>query len=1690
MRKFLRIFLRVLAVIFLILVLILLFLNTPPGRNFIRKQAEQFLREKLQTTVVIGKLDYVLPQRISLGDVLLLDREQDTLLAAGSLSVKVRMLALLRNKLDIREVSLEAIQAHIYRKREDTVFNFNYIIEAFSGEEATPSPEEKDTAASGLEIVLKQLRLRDIRFRFDDYAGGSLFGLQLDTLDLSLKTVDLSNLLFEADGLLVAGLAADFIQDTSFLPVVADTIAQENTALGLAAENIELRRIRYTQQSRTDGFYMDVQAGKLLASPERIDLAGQEIAVKDLLLQNTSVTIQSDSRRQAPEEKEPAIPVVEEDAAMPWRILAGNIRLENIGFRMDDLGAARQKQGIDYAHLAVEGLSLHAQQIFFTTADTIAGIVKHLSCKEKNSGFHLEELKTHFAYHPQGAVLRQLYLKTPHTLLQDQLEISYKDLQSASNRPGTVRLNIQLKNSIAGMGDLLLFAPQLASQDFFRKNRTGRILLDTRISGTLASLNLEHVHISVPGNTFIKLKGTISGLPETEALRYALDVEEISTGRTDLNVFLPPSVSRTVRLPDRIRLRGRIAGNMEEYRPHLFVNTTDGDLSLQGFASLKKGKEAYEIALLTRRLDLAAILMDTSLGPVTLSVHATGQGIEPETMDAALHIGIRQAVYNRYAYRDITLEALAAHGIADIKMVSPDTNADIKLAATVDFRKEYPALKGQIQVDSVDLKELRFTEGEMRLRTTVALDFPELNPDYPRGHVYLAGSSVAIQGRNFFPDSFKIISAPVRDRNDILIEAGPLTGRISGGIPLTKTGTLVSAHFQKYYPLGDSAAISLASDTAAYALRPQDTLSVQAILVKTPLLTAFLPELTGLDTVRISAFAGPEALKFQTDIPQVTYGSNNISKGYLLAEGRGSRLTFNAGMQNLRSGKINLWYTNLNGQVSGGTVDAAVRLADADSATQFAIAAKIFQQQRAQVVQLKKGLVMDYDPWEVNENNRIVFSDSGFYVQDFLIRNGREQLQMNSIAPNSSSPIEMAIQNFDLVHLTNVISGDTLIAAGILNGKVTLQKRDSVPEVEADLKISRLAVFDDTLGDLSVKVKNEPGYMDVSALLAGNGNRIDLNGKYYLSPVAGQNFDMKFSLSPLNIKSLESFTDYQIRNSSGSIEGTLYITGNTTKPVITGSLKTRKISTNVAMLNSRFSLPDEEIRFNEEGISFRNFTIEDSSGNKAHISGKIDTRSFSNIGLDLRLRTNQWQAMHSTAKDNKEFYGDLFLTTNIQVKGTVTSPDVEGKIDILKGTDVTIAIPETQVGIQEREGIVEFVNVSSPEKYVKLSRQKDTLTEASITPPAGSEINLNITLDESATFSVIIDQSTGDFLKVKGKADLNTTIAPDGTVGLAGTYEIIDGSYQLNYNMIRRNFRIRSGSTIVFSGEPTDAETDITAVYEANVAPYDLVEKQIADPVQLVYYKQRLPFDVQMKLKGPLMKPQINFDIVLPESKTYRASSEVIDVVKGKLVDLRNNPSELNKQVFALIILNRFVAENPFESGAGGGIEGMARQSASRFISEQLNKFADGLIEGLELTMDLETSEDYTTGSKRNRTDLNIGASKNINDRLTVFVGNTFQLEGTKNTSSQASSLIPGNLTLDYDFTADKRYRMRVYRRNEEVGVRGFVVKTGASFIYTVNYNRFNELFVNRKKKREIRQEQRKQRTTDSTGSERTMKNP
>src|SRR4029078_786033 len=141
-------------------------IQIPAVQNFAKNKIVAYLENKIKTKVSIGTLRIAFPKQIVLKDVYFEDQHKDTLLAGKELRVDIALLKLLSNEVNVDYLELNGIRTNIYRIKPDTAFNFEYIVNAFIGEQQkTPTPTD---TTSTLKFHLNRIVLKDILTTFKD----------------------------------------------------------------------------------------------------------------------------------------------------------------------------------------------------------------------------------------------------------------------------------------------------------------------------------------------------------------------------------------------------------------------------------------------------------------------------------------------------------------------------------------------------------------------------------------------------------------------------------------------------------------------------------------------------------------------------------------------------------------------------------------------------------------------------------------------------------------------------------------------------------------------------------------------------------------------------------------------------------------------------------------------------------------------------------------------------------------------------------------------------------------------------------------------------------------------------------------------------------------------------------------------------------------------------------------------------------------------------------------------------------------------------------------------------------------------------------------------------------------------------------------------------------------------------------
>ncbi|MCU7551069.1 translocation/assembly module TamB domain-containing protein [Chitinophagaceae bacterium LB-8] len=1653
-QKVAKVLLKIVLFLFLLVVVLFLLIFTPPVQRFATTKVENFLQKKLGTEVEIGSISFSLTGRINLENIYFEDQKKDTLLSGGQIKANVTLSKLFNNEVEVKDLVLRDITAKIKRVLPDTTFNFQYIVDAFVTQQ-TAQPDTAQTAP--LKMALDKLTLANVAFTLNDMITGNDMFVKIGDLAARFDTIDPFSFHFDVPSLQVRDMVARIKQYKPLVepePISKDLAeASAPTPMNLNFGTIDLRRIDLNYANDISAFYTLLNIGQLKVDGKKIDLANNAIHLDEIVLNDSKSVIRLGKAPAAKVVKKEVKQEVAVQQQMGWKFLVDKINIDHNTFQFDDDNSPRLSSGMDYAHMHAEDLTLRAEN-FIMVPDSTGARITEGHMKEK-SGLQLEALKGDLLYAYNQSYLKNFYIKTPGTELKRGIVLEYASYDALMKQLSQTVMDVNIDHSYVQVKDILLFAPQLRSNPAF-KNPNDVWRLNMQASGTMNRLYVEALQFDGFQNTKIDASGTLASLTDPNQAGGTFTIRKLHTTRNDIATIAGPSLPKDqINLPETIDASGTLSGNASNLLTNLRINTSSGSATINGhFSNLTNPTSAtYNAQVRTSGLQLGKILRNPQMGSLTGTFTANGKGFTPDAMRTDFRGVINSLGFNNYQYHNISLKGNLNGSNYKVTTEANDPNADFSLTATGSYAAK-SSLKLDGFVDSIKTLPLNFTTQPLIFRGKITGDIPSLDPNNLEADVFITNALFVSDTSRLPLDTLHLVANKTDTGQYINLTSDIINAQLSGQYQLTELGTILQDNIQPYFSV---------APYRKTAVKPYN-IFFTADVIYDPILSVFVPGLTNMENIHATgSLSSGQGLQANISAPYILYSSNEINHALLNVATSDSGLMVTSTVDRLKSGSIHIYKVQLNAKALNNIIDFALGIDDKNGKDIYNLSGNISQPKTGDfIISLKpENLMLHYEPWTIAPNNSIALINNQIIANNFVMQKGDQQLSLQSASQTGAPPLDVRFTNFRISTITGFIQPDTLLANGIINGSITLRNLMQQPVFTSDLNISDLSFKQDTIGNIALKVNSEGNRYQTNATITGKGNDVSLTG--YFEPQGSNDIalDLDLAIRRIELAALQGISGGFIKSASGSINGDVSINGTTSKPLVQGKINFDSSKISTTLLGGPLRINNETVQISEKGIHFDKFTIRDSTNNELTMDGDMLTTNFINYNFDINVRANNFKVINTTKKDNKMFYGDMVITSRMHIGGTEAEPAIDGNVTINDGTDITFVVPQVEPGVADREGVVEFVDLEAPEND-SLFRAYDSLNTSAI---LGFDIAANIEIQKEANFNIVIDAANGDFLNLRGTAQLTAGIDPSGKTTLTGTYEIEEGGYQLTFNFLQRKFNIEKGSKIIWLGEPTNADVDITAVYIANTAPLDLVAGVVPDE-QRNYYLQKLPFQLKLKLTGDLMKPQIAFDILLPEDKNYNVSHDVVSTVNTSLTQLRQESSELNKQVLALLLLNRFVGENPFESSGGGfNAESFARQSVSKLLTEQLNQLASGLIEGVDLNFDVASSDDYTTGSRRDRTDLNVGVSKRLmSDRLTVTVGSNFLLEGPQQ-SNQRSSNIAGNISVNYHLSKDGRYMLRFYRKDEYEGsVDGYIIETGLGFSISVDYNRFRQIFESQKK--------------------------
>lgn len=1313
----------------------------------------------------------------------------------------------------------------------------------------------------------------------------------------------------------------------------------------------------------------------------------------------------------------------------PWTINLKKVRLSNMRVMFDDYHQA--------TYLAYSQIMLVATNMHYS-AEKMGVTVKQFTATDQN-GFAIKEFRSVLRMDPHQVSAKKTKIQTLNSNFEGDLSLGFDSLGSLTRNLSKALVGIRVKKLLINNTDVLYFMPTLDSIPFF-KNRTMSTSFSGEINGPVNRLTGKGITISTGGSTRLKANFTIIGLPDYQTALYDFPIIRIHTGRKDLELL--GNLSETMEIPEVIDLEIMMKGKLKAFKASGNLTSSLGNGRFTGSLDEKEnftaevGLDQFNVGRLMKKTDL--------MGTMTMQAKASGHGLDIKTIRSKIDVTAPEFSLNNYTYHNLTLHGDIAGMGFDGTIKLNDENAAFDFKGKVDMNGKQALAQFRFDLKGADLKKLHLMNTDTRMAFSIVADFRGEVPRRLNGQATIKDILVMHEGVKYPLDSIFLKTTNKPGSSSIEARSKLIDLTYQGSLFPTEIAGEVLAFVRPYFALPGQGTLKTSGTSDYFTFNIQLHNHPMLSNVFFPLLKEFRPGL-----IQGSFDGAKKELKVTAAMEKITYGELTINGLALDIHSDPSAISYSLSCKELFNTSLKMNKIVLEGELANQLILAKLS-AFKGKDQKLLVQSKIkMNGENYQISIDPPSINLMGDAWSVAPENYVEFGKQGFLIHHFYLENAGKQIWITSVNDRFNDDLSVKLNRFKLDDISRIMEQDTSFVKGVLNGNILLKRTGETYGIIADAQLDNLVVKNIPIGNVTLNASNSSnGRFDVDAALSGKSNQLTAKGFY--APNAGaQTINLNADITSLSLETVKAFSFGAIKEASGNLSGHFNVGGNLAKPEVTGELTFDNAMINPAFLNSRLGLKHERILLEKDGIHFNNFTMLDVKNHPATIDGSILMTQFNNPVLSLRIDTKDFLLFNTGPKDNAQFYGKMLIDSRIDIHGPLSLPVVNARVKLKKGSNMTFAMPEETFSTNKGEDVVEFVDTVK-EKSILFRTVKKETPKSSL---KGFDVSSILEVDEEASIKLLIDPASSDSLVVKGEAALSFSLDRSGKMSLTGTYLLKQGDYLLSLeSLVKRRFKIESGSTIIWYGDPMSANISINAIYTVNALPNDLISSQQSSSTGIMN-KQRYPFLVYLKLRGDIQKPDISFEIRLrPEDRGIMDG-----VVQAKLNMLNENPSDLNKQVFALLVLGRFIQENPFQSEATG-LASAARTTVGTLLSSQLNQWSSKLVPGVEMNFDIQSYEDLQSGKSVGRSQLNLGVKKQLfNERLSVQVGGKIDVEGERAKQNSVSDLA-SDVSIEYKLTKNGQYRLKGFRQTLFEGVlEGQLVETGFGLIFVRDFNSWHK---------------------------------
>ena len=673
------------------------------------------------------------------------------------------------------------------------------------------------------------------------------------------------------------------------------------------------------------------------------------------------------------------------------------------------------------------------------------------------------------------------------------------------------------------------------------------------------------------------------------------------------------------------------------------------------------------------------------------------------------------------------------------------------------------------------------------------------------------------------------------------------------------------------------------------------------------------------------------------------------------------------------------------------------------------------------------------------------FADTTLQVDHFSFEGGGQRLLANGIgSPRSSDTLNVELGKIDASYVVPfLLPIQTIMFNGLLTGKAQLNSVMRKPQIEAQIHVDSMGLNNCYFGEADVDLHIRDSLAFHADVMRPTRKVVDLDGQAHFDGSGRWKLDMTADSVPLAF--VNHWTNVVLDDLDGYGSGKVCVGGEKGKVYVLLRAEAQDASFTLPWTGCRYTIPHDTIVMDTTAIIFPNVHLTDAEGHPVEVNGDIRHEMFDKFLLDLHVDAHDALVFDLPDKPGDMIQGHVYANGHADVTGTGEDIHVNanaittGKSRFRLSIDNTSSAYESNfihfvthktdsIDEEEETEIIE-TDLDNIDLVVNTKNKNEDLYKRA----ARCLLGLNIEVNPRLLFQLVLGERTGDMIQARGSGALRCTYDTEtGDVRLLGTYDIDQGTLSYTVaNMIRREFTVGQGSSIVFSGDATNPQLDVTAQYKVTANLKDLFGDEID---QIGTTRSNIPVLTCLHMTGLLNNPILSFSLELPLSD---------QAIQQQVRQVINTDEMLMRQVIYLLVFGRFFTPD-YMSQAQYATLNSTYSLLSSTVTGQINNWLSKLTDVLTLGVAIRTDGEGENASQEYEAQFQLQPV----DRLVINGNVGYRYNDISNQP------FFGDLDVELLLTQDGQFRLKGYTHTvDKYSLRQATTMQGFGLLWKKDFN-------------------------------------